>query len=87
MLDAAWSSTFWASVGGRVLCWMETSSFIQCKAQREAGAVKAGASGFLHPWEQDHGVVGRPSLFTSGNLETAHGKITRVIISDHHEVK
>ena len=65
MVDPAWSSTIWASVGDRVLCWMETSIFIQRKPKSEAGrplarydTVEIGVSRFLHPWEQDHGVVG-----------------------------
>jgi ketosteroid isomerase-like protein len=37
------------------------------------GAVEIGVHRFLHPWKQDHGVVGKRSSSTSGSTKMADG--------------
>jgi hypothetical protein len=38
------------------------------------GAVEIGVHRFLHPWEQDHGIVGRQSSFMPGATKMACGR-------------
>jgi len=51
------------------------------------GAVEIGVHRFLHPWEQDHGVVGEAKFIHIWQHKDGTWKITRVISIDHHEVK
>jgi ketosteroid isomerase-like protein len=50
------------------------------------GAVEIGVHRFLHPWEQDHGVVGEAKFIHIWQHKDGGWKITRVISIDHHEV-
>jgi len=51
------------------------------------GAVEIGVHRFLHPWEQDHGVVGEAKFIHVWRYKDGMWKITRVISVDHHEAK
>jgi hypothetical protein len=51
------------------------------------GAVEIGVHRFLHPWQQDHGVVGEAKFIHVWRYEDGAWKITRVISVDHHEAK
>jgi ketosteroid isomerase-like protein len=51
------------------------------------GAVEIGVHRFLHPWEQDHGVVGEAKFIHVWRHKDGTWKITRVISIDHHEAK
>jgi hypothetical protein len=51
------------------------------------GAVEIGAHRFLHPFEQDHGVVGEAKFIHVWQNKDGVWKITRVISIDHHEAK
>lgn len=51
------------------------------------GAVEIGVHRFLHPWEQDHGVVGEAKFIHIWRYKDGAWKITRVISIDHHEAK
>ena len=51
------------------------------------GAVEIGVHRFLHPWEQDHGVVGEAKFIHVWRYKDGMWKITRVISIDHHEAK
>jgi Domain of unknown function (DUF4440) len=51
------------------------------------GAVEIGVHRFLHPWEQDHGVVGEAKFIHIWRYKDGVWKITRVISIDHHEAK
>jgi ketosteroid isomerase-like protein len=51
------------------------------------GAVEIGVHRFLHPWEQDHGVIGEAKFIHVWRNKDGAWKITRVISIDHHEVK
>ena len=48
------------------------------------GAVEIGVHRFLHPWEQDHGVVGEAKFIHVWRYKDGAWKITRVISIDHH---
>ena len=50
------------------------------------GAVEIGVHRFLHPWEQDHGVVGEAKFIHIWQHKDGTWKITRVISIDHHKV-
>ena len=50
------------------------------------GAVEIGVHRFLHPWEQDHGVVGEAKFIHIWQHKDDTWKITRVISIDHHAV-
>ena len=50
------------------------------------GAVEIGVHRFLHPWEQDHGVVGEAKFIHIWQHKDGTWKITRVISIDHHPV-
>lgn len=51
------------------------------------GAVEIGVHRFLHPWAQDHGVVGEAKFIHIWRHKDGTWKITRVISIDHHEAK
>ena len=56
------------------------------------GAVEIGVHRFLHPWAQDHGVVGKAKfihVWQNQGLQNKDGqwKITRVISYDHDTAK
>jgi ketosteroid isomerase-like protein len=51
------------------------------------GAVEIGVHRFLHPWEQDHGVVGEAKFIHVWQHKDGTWKIARVISIDHHLVK
>ena len=48
------------------------------------GAVEIGVHRFLHPWEQDHGVIGEAKFIHVWQHKDGKWKITRVISIDHH---
>jgi len=50
------------------------------------GAVEIGVHRFLHPGEQDHGVVGEAKFIHIWQHKDGRWKIARVISIDHHEV-
>jgi hypothetical protein len=47
------------------------------------GAVEMGEHHFLHPWKQDHGVVGRGRFIMLWQYKDGAWKITRTISYDH----
>jgi hypothetical protein len=47
------------------------------------GAVEIGVHRFLHPWAQDHGVVGEAKFVTVWQNKGGSWKIARVISFDH----
>jgi len=49
------------------------------------GAVEIGVHRFLHPWQQDHGIVGEAKFIHVWRYKEGVWKITRVISIDHHE--
>ena len=51
------------------------------------GAVEIGVHRFLHPFEQDHGVVGEAKFIHVWQNKDGVWKIKRVISIDHHEAK
>ena len=51
------------------------------------GAVEIGVHRFLHPWEQDHGVVGEAKFIHVWQHKNGTWRITRVISIDHHLAK
>ena len=51
------------------------------------GAVEIGVHRFVHPWEQDHGVVGEAKFIHVWQRKNGTWKITRVISIDHHVAK
>ena len=51
------------------------------------GAVEIGVHRFLHPWVQDHGIVGEAKFIHVWRYKDGTWKITRVISIDHHEAK
>jgi hypothetical protein len=48
------------------------------------GAVEMGTHRFIHPWEQDHGVVGEGRFIQLWQYKDGAWKLTRVISYDHH---
>ena len=51
------------------------------------GAVEIGVHRFLHPWRQDHGIVGEAKFIHVWRYKDGMWKITRVISIDHHQAK
>jgi ketosteroid isomerase-like protein len=51
------------------------------------GAVEIGVHRFLHPWEQDHGIVGEARFIHVWRYKDGMWEITRMISIDHHEAK
>ena len=51
------------------------------------GAVEIGVHRFLHPWKQDHGVVGEAKFIHLWHYKDGAWKITRVISYDHDAAK
>ena len=47
------------------------------------GAVEIGVHRFLHPWEQDHGVIGEAKFIHLWQYKDGTWKMTRVISYDH----
>jgi len=47
------------------------------------GAVEIGVHRFLHPWQQDHGVIGEAKFIHVWQHKDGSWKITRVISIDH----
>lgn len=53
---------------------------------KDYGAVEIGVHRFLHPWTQDHGVIGEAKFVHVWKREADGWKITRVISYQHHAV-
>lgn len=51
------------------------------------GAVEMGVHRFLHPWAQDHGVIGEAKFIHVWRYKDGTWKITRVISVDHHQAQ
>ena len=51
------------------------------------GAVEIGVHRFLHPWKQDHGVIGEAKFIHVWQHKDGTWKITRVISVGHHSAK
>ena len=51
------------------------------------GALEMGTHRFLHPWTQDHGVVGEGKFITLWQYKDGAWKITRAISYDHEVAK
>jgi ketosteroid isomerase-like protein len=51
------------------------------------GAVEIGVHRFLHPWQQDHGVIGEAKFIHVWQHKDGRWKITRVISIDHHRAQ
>ena len=51
------------------------------------GAMEMGTHRFLHPWTQDHGVVGEGKFITLWQYKDGAWKITRAISYDHGPAK
>lgn len=60
---------------------------LEVYALSDYGAVEIGVHRFLHPWEQDHGVVGEAKFIHVWRHKDGSWKITRVISIDHHLAK
>jgi uncharacterized protein (TIGR02246 family) len=54
---------------------------------KDYGAVEIGVHRFLHPFSQDHGVVGEAKFIHLWQLKDGAWRITQVISYDHHEAK
>lgn len=54
---------------------------------KDYGAVEIGVHRFLHPWKQDHGVVGEAKFVQLWQYKDGAWKVTRVISFDHHGAK
>jgi Domain of unknown function (DUF4440) len=51
------------------------------------GAMEMGTHRFLHPWTQDHGVVGEGKFITLWQYKDGTWKLTRAISYDHRPAK
>jgi hypothetical protein len=51
------------------------------------GAMEMGTHRFLHPWTQDHGVVGEGKFITLWQYKNGVWKLTRAISYDHGPAK
>jgi Domain of unknown function (DUF4440) len=51
------------------------------------GAVEIGVHRFLHPWTQDHGVVGEAKFIHLWQYKEGAWRVTRVISFDHEAAK
>src|SRR5690242_13136569 len=51
------------------------------------GGVEIGVHRFLHPWQQDHGLIGEAKFIHVWQHKDGKWKITRVISIDHHQAK
>jgi Domain of unknown function (DUF4440) len=51
------------------------------------GALEMGTHRFLHPWTQDHGVVGEGKFITLWQYKDGAWKLTRAISYDHGPAK
>jgi hypothetical protein len=54
---------------------------------KDYGAVEIGVHRFLHPYAQDHGVVGEAKFIHVWQLKDGAWHITQVISYDHHVAK
>lgn len=54
---------------------------------KDYGAVEIGVHRFLHPFSQDHGVVGEAKFIHVWQLKGGTWRITQVISYDHHLAK
>ena len=54
---------------------------------KDYGAVEIGVHRFLHPFSQDHGVVGEAKFIHVWQLKGGAWRITQVISYDHHQAK
>ena len=51
------------------------------------GAIEIGTHRFLHPYAQDHGIVGEAHFINIWRLKDGHWQITRAFSYAHAEVK
>lgn len=54
---------------------------------KDYGAVEIGVHRFLHPFAQDHGVVGEAKFIHLWQFKNGTWRITQVVSYDHHEAK
>jgi uncharacterized protein (TIGR02246 family) len=54
---------------------------------KDYGAVEIGVHRFLHPYTQDHGVVGEARFIHTWRFKDGVWQISQVISYDHHEAK
>ena len=60
---------------------------LEVHSLKDYGAVEIGVHRFLHPFSQDHGVVGEAKFIHVWQLKNGAWHITQVISYDHHEAK
>lgn len=60
---------------------------LEVHSLKDYGAVEIGVHRFLHPFAQDHGVVGEAKFIHVWQLKDGKWRITQVISYDHHEAK
>ena len=60
---------------------------LEIHSLKDYGAVEMGVHRFLHPYAQDHGVVGEARFIHTWRLKDGVWQITQVISYDHHEAK
>jgi ketosteroid isomerase-like protein len=60
---------------------------LEVHALKDYGAVEIGVHRFLHPFAQDHGVIGEAKFIHVWQFKEGKWRITQVISYDHHEAK
>jgi hypothetical protein len=60
---------------------------LEVHSLKDYGAVEIGVHRFLHPYSQDHGVVGEAKFIHIWQLKSGAWHLTQVISYDHHEAK
>jgi len=60
---------------------------LEVQPLKDYGAVEIGVHRFLHPFAQDHGVVGEAKFIHLWQLKSGAWHITHVISYEHHQVK
>lgn len=60
---------------------------LEVNSLKDYGAVEIGVHRFLHPYSQDHGVVGEAKFIHVWQFKNGAWRITQVISYDHHEAK
>ena len=60
---------------------------LEVHSLKDYGAVEIGVHRFLHPYSQDHGVVGEARFIHTWRFKDGAWQITQVISYDHHEAK
>ena len=60
---------------------------LEVHSLKDYGAVEIGVHRFLHPYTQDHGVVGEARFIHTWRFKDGAWQITQVISYDHHEAK